>query len=43
MSIKLTVSAIALAVSLPAMAFAGQGSDQLAKIAGVQSGEHTTA
>lgn len=43
MSIKLTASALALAVSIPAIAFAGQGSDQLAKIAGVPSGEYTTA
>ncbi len=43
MSIKLTVSAIALAASLPTLALAGQGSDQLAKIAGVPSGEYTNA
>lgn len=41
MSIKLTVATLALAVSLPALATAGPGSDQLAKIAGVPTGQYT--
>jgi hypothetical protein len=43
MFIKATLSALALAVSIPALASAGQGSDMLAKIAGVPSGEYTDA
>lgn len=43
MSIKVTLTALALAVSIPALATAGQGNDQLAKITGVASGEYTSA
>ncbi|MGR3661835.1 MAG: hypothetical protein ACU0CA_11725 [Paracoccaceae bacterium] len=41
MSVKVTLSALALALSLPAIAFAGQGNDQLAKIAGVSAGHYS--
>lgn len=41
MSIKVTISALALAVSLPAVAFAGQGDAQLAKIAGVSASDYS--
>jgi hypothetical protein len=43
MSIKVTLAAFALAVSIPALASAAQGNDQLAKIAGVSLGEYSTA